>query len=96
MKTNLGKKVSYFKVSCNMSVVLVFVTDSEQFHEWMAHEAYAETRRRVFVQTPHVSELFEQLDAHGILALQEDIEETKVQGEQRGTTNGAVKGRKTM
>ncbi|XP_022099088.1 uncharacterized protein LOC110983816 isoform X2 [Acanthaster planci] len=70
--------------------------DSEQFHEWMAHEAYAETRRRVFVQTSHISELFEQLDAHGILALEEELKDCKVQQEGCGSVNGTVKGRKPI
>ncbi|XP_038054126.1 tetratricopeptide repeat protein 41-like isoform X2 [Patiria miniata] len=70
--------------------------DGEQFREWTAHEAYAETRRRVFVQTPHISKLFDQLDAHAFLALKEPRpEDEKVQQEGNYKVNGAGKGRKS-
>nr|XP_054750859.1 uncharacterized protein LOC129256719 [Lytechinus pictus] len=38
--------------------------DGEQFREWAAHEAYAETRRRVFVLTPEIQKLFTKMTDH--------------------------------
>ncbi|XP_070559768.1 tetratricopeptide repeat protein 41-like [Ptychodera flava] len=41
---------------------LVREMGGEQFQEWTAHEAYAETRRRVFVTTPAIQNLNAKLD----------------------------------
>ncbi|XP_072180512.1 tetratricopeptide repeat protein 41-like [Diadema setosum] len=38
--------------------------DGEHFREWTVHEAYAETRRRVFVKTPEIGKLFQQVTDH--------------------------------
>ncbi|XP_077983665.1 uncharacterized protein LOC144438489 isoform X2 [Glandiceps talaboti] len=42
----------------------------EQFQEWMAHEAFAETRRRVFVTTPEIQSLYSKLDDFARSALE--------------------------
>ncbi|XP_033647263.1 uncharacterized protein LOC117306832 [Asterias rubens] len=49
--------------------------DGELFREWAAHEAYAETRRRVFIQTPNIYDLYEKLDDQGVKALNDDTQE---------------------
>ena len=53
-------------------VHLYIFADSELFREWAAHEAYAETRRRVFIQTDAIRELCEHLHQHGESAMEED------------------------
>ena len=52
--------------------LLYISADSELFREWAAHEAYAETRRRVFIQTDAIRELCEHLHQHGESAMEEE------------------------
>lgn len=35
--------------------------DADNFAEWMAHETYAETRRRAFVKSSKIDEIFTKL-----------------------------------
>ena len=43
-------------------------TGSEFYQEKVAHETYAETRRRVFIETKNIKNLCEKLDQHGMSA----------------------------
>ena len=58
-----------------MKLVIYIFLDGELFREWAAHEAYAETRRRVFIQTPNIYDLYEKLDDQGVKALNDDTQE---------------------
>ena len=39
-------------------------TESEVFHQWSAHEAFAMAQRQVFVRTPRIREMLEVLSLH--------------------------------
>ena len=39
-------------------------TDGEVFRQWSAHEAFAMTRRQLFVRTPRIREIVEVLNLH--------------------------------
>ncbi len=62
-------KIKYFYTFLFFVPIL---SDSELFQEWAAHEAYAETRRRVFIKTDNLKELWEKLHQHGESAMEED------------------------
>lgn len=47
------------------------LTDSDRFAEWMAHETFAETRRRIFVKTPEIDDLFTELTDFALSSLEE-------------------------
>ncbi|XP_062515813.1 tetratricopeptide repeat protein 41-like [Corticium candelabrum] len=51
--------------------------EGDLFREWAAHESFAETRRRAFAQTPHISRISENL-THYVARLS-DGKETKTQ-----------------
>ena len=42
-------------------VGIFYPTDTERFREWMAHEAYAETRRRSYIKTTAISSFMAKL-----------------------------------
>ncbi|KAK3745822.1 hypothetical protein QZH41_017139 [Actinostola sp. cb2023] len=39
-------------------------TKSETFHQWSLHEAFAESRRKIFIRSPHIRELMDILNVH--------------------------------
>ena len=51
---------------------MLFPTDSERFTEWMAHETFAETRRRIFVRTPEIDKVFHKLTKFALMSLNDD------------------------
>ena len=55
---------------------MCFVLDAENFAEWMAHETYAETRRRAFVKSSQIDQIFQTLTdfARTSLDQQDDTE----------------------
>ena len=60
------------------------IVDMGRFSEWMAHETFAETRRRIFVKTPQLKALLEEMDDFANTSLDEptapmhhnDVDET--------------------
>nr|XP_006820707.1 PREDICTED: uncharacterized protein LOC100366770 [Saccoglossus kowalevskii] len=73
---------------------LILGMGGEQFQEWMAHEAFAETRRRVFVSTPDIQALYAKLDEFAESLLDEsheDITDTTITTQDHYTIPGKLK-----
>ena len=50
-------------------------TDADNFAEWMAHETFAETRRRAFVKSPIIDDIFDKLTQFAKTSLDEKAEQ---------------------
>ena len=46
-------------------------TDSEEYREWVAHETFADIRKRVFITSPEINSLMDEMTRFANSALDE-------------------------
>ena len=65
-----------------LPLTLFILAASQMFEEWMAHETFAETRRQIFIRTPELEGLLEEMSEFACSALLPQSPDTSAEQEQ--------------